>query len=301
MKETEKEKIAAALKEIDPGLKLIRLVGRGSVGSVYECSDSSGTHIAVKLMEISPMIDPPVFAGIIQAAQATRSMAENVNVVQVFSAGKTEKFYYIIMEMINGGTLETMVNDTTIPLTNKLIIAEKIAEILAAIHSKGIVHKDLKPSNVLIDAQHTPFLNDFYLFHSQSGRNLKAMPHGTPYYMSPEQTKGQIVTVLTDFYSFGVLLYELFTGTMPYKEKPTNIPDMINVVNDGTIIPPAKKNRKINSKLEAVILKLLQKDPKERYQKMSVVAADLKACREGTPISIPYNNSLLSRFFGMFR
>ena len=94
MQHTEKEKITAALKEIDEGYKLIRLVGEGSVGCVYERSNSQGKNIAVKLLEITLMIDPPVFAAIIQAAHATRSLAENVNVVQVLSAGKTEKFYY---------------------------------------------------------------------------------------------------------------------------------------------------------------------------------------------------------------
>ena len=94
MQEAEKEKITAALTEIDKGYKLIRLVGEGSVGSVYECSNAQGENLAVKLMEITPMIDPPVFAAIIQAAQATRSLAEHVNVVQVRSIGGSAPMVY---------------------------------------------------------------------------------------------------------------------------------------------------------------------------------------------------------------
>lgn len=301
MQEADKERIGKALKKIDEGYELIRLVGRGSVGSVYECRDASGKHIAVKLMDITPMIDPPVFASIIQAAQATRSLADNVNVVQVLSAGKTDNFYYICMEMINGGTLETIVNDSGIPLQKKMAIAVKIAEVLAEIHSKGIVHKDLKPSNILLDSDNTPFLNDFYLFHSQSGQNFKSMPHGTPYYMSPEQTGGQMVTVLTDVYSFGVLFYELLTGTMPYAESPQNIPEMINTVNEGKIVRPSQKNSGIDRKLETVMLKLLEREPKLRYQKMETVAADIQACIDGRPISIPYSSSFISKILGLFR
>lgn len=301
MTQKSKEKIAQALKEINEGYELVRILGQGSVGTVYECQDAEGKKIAVKLMEISPMIDPPVFAGIIQAAQATRSLADNVNVVQVLSAGKTENYYYICMEMIEGGTLETAVQDKNMPLKQKLEIVKKVADILAAIHAKGIVHKDLKPSNILIDSNNTPYLNDFYLFHSQGGKRLSAMPHGTPYYMSPEQTGNQMVTVLTDFYSFGVLLYELLTGAMPYAADPQNIPDMINLVNEGKIIPPSRKNRKLTGKIEAIIMKLLEKDPKMRYHKMETVSKDLQACIDAHPISIPYKKSFLSGLFGLFR
>jgi eukaryotic-like serine/threonine-protein kinase len=295
------QKIIEALKKIGAGLQLIRLLGRGSVGTVYECETSSGNHVAIKLMEITPMMDSLVFEGIIKAALATRSLSENVNVVKVIHAGKIDDFYFIIMDMINGGTLEKVVENKNIKFENKLHIAFQIAEIIQAIHAKGIVHKDLKPSNLLIDENNTPFLNDFYLFPPEVAQKFSSMPHGTPYYMSPEQTSGHLVTALTDVYSFGILLYELLTGAMPYLDTPKNITDMITVVNEGKIIRPSKQNKKIDNKLEAVMLKLIEKDPKQRYQNMKTVASDLKACLNKQDISIPYKTSIIDDFLRFFR
>ena len=300
MSTTNNEKIEKVLNAIGKGYRLIRLVGHGSVGAVYECEDSTGKHVAVKLMEISPMMDPNVLEGIIQAALATRSLSENVNVVQVLAAGRVKDFYFILMQMINGGTLETVVENKNVSLQKKMGIAVKIAEILAAIHSKGIVHQDLKPSNVLLDDTNTPYLNDFYLF-PRDGNSISAMPHGTPYYMSPEQTDGQLVTALTDVYSFGVLFYELLTNSMPYAETPHNIADMIAVVNEGKIIRPSRKNRKIDMKLEAVILKLLEKDQEKRYRKMETVVADIRACIDKKKLSFSYKSSIIGKIWHLFR
>lgn len=295
------EKIHEALEEISTGLQLIREVGRGSVGTVYVCEDSAGKRLAIKLMDISPMMDPLVFEGIINAALATRSLAEDVNVVKVIHAGKTKHFYYIVMEMINGGTLEDVVDDTNISFEEKLKIAVKIAKILQAIHARGIVHKDLKPSNLLVDFKNEPYLTDFYLFPPQVAKKFSSMPHGTPYYMSPEQTSGKLVTALTDMYSFGVLLYELLTGEMPYANNPKNISDMIKLVNEGEIVRPSKRNSHIDGKLEAVIYKLMNKDPKERYQNMQIVSDDLQACLNNQQISIKYKTSLKARILRFFK
>lgn len=295
------QKIYEALAGIGSGLKPIRQIGRGSIGSVYVCEDGEGNRFAVKLMEISPMMDTLVLEWIIKAALATRSLAEDVNVVKVFNAGKTEHFYFIIMELINGGTLEDIVGNDNISLDEKLTLALKISEILQAIHNKGIVHKDLKPSNLLIDNNNQPYLTDFYLFPPEIAKKFSSMPHGTPYYMSPEQTSGKLVTALTDMYSFGVLLYELLTGEMPYADSPKNMVEMISAVNSGAIIPPSKRNKLIIPKLEAVILKLLAKDPKERYQNMHTVTEDIKACINNQPISFQYQTSLKDKILRWFK
>lgn len=300
--ENKEKNILNTIKEINPEYQLLRLVGEGSIGSVYECKDADNKKIAVKLMAITPMIDPRVFEGIIKVAKATNSLAKKVNVVKVISAGKTKNFYYICMDMIEGSTLEEIVNDSNIPLEKKVKIAKEVAEILAAIHAKSIVHQDLKPSNILIDKNGTPFLNDFYLFHTQRHQKFSAMPQGTPFYMSPEQTGGQRVTALTDFYSFGVLLYEMLTGSIPYEKRPKNISDMIGIVNEGKIIPPSQKNNAISPILEAIILKLLERDPKMRYQKMETLAKDLQAYLDGKPISITTHvkKSIFDKFLNYF-
>ncbi|MBN1864035.1 MAG: serine/threonine protein kinase [Victivallales bacterium] len=292
--------VAALLSGIEGGLELVRTIGKGSLGTVYECADKNGTPLAVKLMQGSPMIEPDTFENIITAALKTRSISETTRVVKVISAGKIENFYYILMELFKGGTLEAVLAKNNLSIKDKVRIGAEIAKTLADIHSKGIVHNDLKPSNVLLDKDNVPYLNDFYLFVSRPSKPFSGMPQGTPYYMSPEQASGQIPAVTNDSYSFGVLLYELLTNSMPYREHPRNITEMIHVVTEGKIVRPSKKNSAINAKIEAIILKLLSRDLETRYRDMNVVASDLLASISGKQISIPYRKSMLSKVFTFF-
>jgi serine/threonine-protein kinase len=289
------EQTSAVLAKIENGYTPLRFLGQGSVGTVYECVDSDGRHVAVKLMESNPMVDISIFEGIIHAALATQEIPENINVVDVLTAGKEGSDYYIIMEMMPGGTLETMVMDSSLSFSAKLESAAKIAEIIAGIHGRGIVHGDLKPENILLNAEKEPYLNDFYLYTAGESGEMPIMPFGTPYYMSPEQAKGALITPESDIYSFGVLIYELLTARMPYYSKPDNIQEMVTEIADGKIYPPSKANSKINSRLNAVILKLLEKDADNRYRNMNRAAGDLRACIDQKPISIPYNESLLEK------
>ncbi len=291
---------AKILAEIEDGLRLVRTIGKGSLGTVYECADKNDNRFAVKLMQDNPMIESDTFDNIVVAALNTRSVSETERVVQVISAGKVEDFYYILMKLFLGGTLDSVIGNKRLPFKDKLRIGADIAETLAGIHSRGIVHNDLKPSNVLIDKDNIPYLNDFYLFVSRPSKPFKGMPQGTPFYMSPEQASGQITKVTNDSYSFGVLLYELLTNFMPYYDNPRNISEMIKVVSEGKIVRPSRRNAAIRPKLDAVILKLLSRDPESRYRDMNVVASDLAACMSGGEISIPYKKSFLSRLFPFF-
>jgi serine/threonine-protein kinase len=123
------------------------------------------------------------------------------------------------------------------------------------------------------------------------------MSIGTPFYMSPEQATGALVTPKTDIYSFGVLFYELLTGEMPYSSGMDSIGALIEEITNGNIIPPAKRDSKLRGKLEAVMIKLLEKDPDRRYRDMALAAADIRSCLNGSDISIPYEKSFWSRLF----
>ncbi len=299
-KTTQTETAATILKTVEDGYKLLKLLGMGSVGTVFECLNSKGKHVAVKLMESNPMMDSAVFESIIQAAMATTKIQEHVNVVRVLSTGKQNSAYYIVMEMMKGGTLEKIVEDPSVSLSDKIQIAGEIAQTLAGIHKRGIVHGDLKPANVLLSANNKPYLNDFYLFPTRGAGTMPSMPLGTPYYMSPEQAKGTLITTTSDIYSFGIMIYELFTGQMPYILKPDNIQGMVQEIKEGLINPPRKANPKISRKIEAVILKLLEKKQGNRYQNMTVVAEDLFACISSTPISIPYKKTFFEQILSVF-
>ena len=295
--EKDREKISAILASIEGGYQLVRFIGQGSIGTVYECCDSDNRSVAVKLMESSPMMDRSIFECIIKSALATEKLSEEINIVKVFYAGKCGNFYYIIMEMMPGGTLETVVSNAGMPVSEKLEFGVKIAETISKIHQHGIVHGDLKPENILLSADDTPYLNDFYLYPTKDAGPMPSMPIGTPYYMSPEQARGAMLTPESDIYSFGVLFYELLTGRMPYFELHDNIQAMINEITESPVYPLRKANKKLGRNIEAVIDKLLEKKPQNRYPNMAVVSNDIKACIEDRPISIPYKKSFLQKIF----
>ncbi|NOY75907.1 MAG: serine/threonine protein kinase [Kiritimatiellaeota bacterium] len=292
--------VSESLEVIDDGFELVRIIGKGTVGTVCEYRRRSDDRVvAIKLMKLTPMGTPEVFEGIIKAALATKPLADQTNVVRVFSAGKVPpNTYYIIMEMMRGGTLEEYIKRVELSLKEKLDISAKIADALYAIHFKGIIHGDLKPSNILMSAEGEPYLNDFYLYSSDSSTQIPYMSIGTPFYMSPEQASGALVTPKTDIYSFGVMLYELVTGEMPYSTGMDSINGLIEEITNGSIAPPSKRKRGVSPKLDAVILKLLEKEPDERYRDMALAASDLRGCRENGPISIPAEKqSFWHRFF----
>jgi serine/threonine protein kinase len=299
MKLADNKKIEKLLLSIEDGFTLIRVIGQGTVGTVCECRDSKGRSIAVKLMEMTPMSTPAVFEGIIKAALATKPLIDEANVVRVFSAGRLPpNIYYIVMEMMRGGTLEEHTAKIELTLTHKLDLAAKIADSLFAIHFKGIIHGDLKPSNILLSDDGEPYLNDFYLYaHDSFSTPTSYMSIGTPFYMSPEQASGALVTPKTDIYSFGVMFYELVTGRMPYASGMDSIGKLIEEIANGKIVPPPKKICRFSAKCNAIILKLLEKDPYLRYCDMSVAASDIRGCRDNSEISIPYKKSFWSRLF----
>jgi serine/threonine-protein kinase len=123
------------------------------------------------------------------------------------------------------------------------------------------------------------------------------MSIGTPFYMSPEQASGALVTPKTDIYSFGVMMYELVTGQMPYASGMDSIGGLIEEIANGEIVPPSKKIRGLSAKCVAIMVKLLEKDPDLRYRDMSVAASDIRGCRDNSGISIPYKKSFWRRLF----
>jgi len=281
-------------------LELGILKGKGSIGSVYQALGPDGKTLAVKIMEQTPFIEPLLLESIIKGALKTQKIVEKANVVKIYFAGKTDAKYYIVMDFYRD-TLESVIN-TSFPAEKKLEMAVTLANTLAAVHAAGLVHGDLKPRNVLLDEEDQPFLNDFY--HStimeEASRKNFTVPQGTPKYMSPEQASGRMISPASDIYSFGVLVYELFTGKLPYDSEASSISEMLSLIQSGHIVQPSKIDRKIDPKLEAVIMKMLHKNIEHRYHNMGQAALDLKACLEGRGISILYKKSLWYKIVKFF-
>lgn len=286
------------MQEID-GYKIGELIGKGSIGTVYEGVDRADQHVAVKIMELSPFIGEPLLDSVIEGADVIRKISNHEHIVRIRDAGREGDRYYMIMDLYKWGTLERIMPERD--LKTKLKVAASLAKTLSYVHSKGIIHGDLKPSNILMGEDGEPCLNDFYQASKNArGRQGVALPQGTPRYMSPEQALGRMVTQATDIYSFGVLFYELFTGSIPYERQAENVTEMVDIIQNSAMVPAKRRNSKVSSKLNAVLMKCLQRKRDQRYQRMTLVAKDLEACLNGGKPSVSYKPTFGERFLSLF-
>lgn len=305
MAETNEKQTFDQLEEIRhsvDGYRIDSLIGKGSIGAVYKATDSGGKSVAIKIMQVNPLFDTAILDSVIEGASEVKRISNKANIVKIYDFGRNDQCYFIVMELFENGTLEKFIGDKRVKLDMKMNIFHSIANTLTYVHSMGIIHADLKPSNVLMDENDQPYLNDFY--HASNANRTAfgaGIPQGTPRYMSPEQALGKFVNPSSDIYSLGVLMYELVTGDAPYEIKAENISSMINIIQNGKIVSPKKRNRRVGGKLEAVIMKSLEKDPDDRYASMKQLTSDLKNCIERKPISIPYKKSCIEKFFNIFR
>ncbi len=262
------------------GFRIGSFIGKGGVGAVYEGTAArDALPVAVKVMRPSPFLNQALLASIVDSALATRKISERALIVKILGAGVENDVYYIAMDLFRHGTLRSLLDDETVEIKRKLAVAASLAKTLALVHSQGIIHGDLKPTNILIGENGEPYLNDFYHFPGKgTAGTLFALPQGTPSYMSPEQAQGQFINFATDIYSFGVLLYELLTGRLPYEVATGNIAGMIHAILAADIIPPRKLVNGVSNDLNAVAMKLLARKVEDRYQSMDRVCEDLKAC-----------------------
>ncbi len=272
--------------------KLIEFIGMGGTGMVYRAKDADGAEIALKVMVVTPLMTREDIRRFISEAEMSKRLRRHPNIITVYDTGHEEQNYYIAMELVpKGRTLDDLVG-RNISVEEFLGYVIPVAEALAYAHKEGILHRDLKPGNILLNEFNQPLLADFGLAKSETAQRMTmtGTVMGTPRYMSPEQCGfgSAHVTNQSDIYSFGVLAYELLTGMLPYHAftPDLGLAEVFKIICSAEPVPPRKLRPDVSRNLEAVILRMLEKELKLRYKDMGQVCEDLIACREGRPVSV---------------
>lgn len=267
-KETKNENFA--------GYDLVREIGKGGFGVVYEAKDQNGTRFALKVMRSTPFVSEEYLKQVMQNTVEVSRKCAGLNVVGALASGVFDGKYYIVSRYFNNGSLEHFLKKNNLSLSQKLNILLSMAETLSLIHSKGIIHGDIKPANFLISDEGTPFVGDFY-FDINKNSLSSGMPKGTIEYMSPEQAQGRLFSYQSDVYSLGVLAYYILTGLSPF-QNARSIRNLIKDKINGKVQVPSAIQREISSKLSQIILKAMAPDLRDRYKNMNDFANELKKC-----------------------
>ena len=255
---------------IGPGTKLGPYVvqdyiGQGAMGVVYRAYHAQLERVgAVKVLQgLAP--DGDSVARFRREAQAIAHM-RHPNIVNVFDFGEFEGTPYMIVEYVEGGSLSTVVKDGPLDRKAMLDYLRGIAAALDYAHSRGIVHRDVKPANVLLGAQNTPILADFglaKLLESSSIKSLTGVTTGTPAYMAPEQVTGSHVGPAADRYSLAVMAYEMLTGFLPFDQG--GVLEVLYAQVHREPDPPSTRSARLGSQVDAVVMRGLAKDPNARW------------------------------------
>ncbi|MBC7812797.1 MAG: tetratricopeptide repeat protein, partial [Burkholderiales bacterium] len=268
------------------GYRIVEQVGSGGMATIYKAYDpNTERFVALKLLPAQYSQDPMFRERFRREAKAIARL-EHIHILPVHAYGEEDGTAYLVMRYLPAGTLSERIRQGMIPLTEISRIIEQLASALDYAHANGVLHRDVKPSNVLLDDRGNTFLTDFGIA-KMVEMNLDLTGDsilGTPSYMSPEQCEGRTdLAAATDIYSLGVVLYEMVTGRTPFSaETPLAV---IHMQLRGEALPPPNLLRPdLPENAEAVILKALSRKPEERQASCATMAtAFSRAVREDTP------------------
>jgi eukaryotic-like serine/threonine-protein kinase len=280
--------IEAMTETIVSHYKIIKEIGRGGMGEVYLAEDTKlERKVALKFLPRHLTEDKESRLRFEREAKAAAAL-NHPNIVTVYEIGEHEGQVFIAMEYVEGKTLKDIVfvgtgRDLSLPIASHplpiaqvIAIATQIASGLAAAHAKGIVHRDIKPQNILVDKDGRIKILDFGLakLKGVSPLTKESSTLGTVHYMSPEQAMGKDVDQRSDIWSFGVMLYEMLTGNLPFKGEYDQAV-IYSILNEKPTLATAMK-KNLPAELDHIFDKALAKDPGERYPRLDDLAADLK-------------------------
>jgi tetratricopeptide (TPR) repeat protein len=270
-----------------PGYTIVRELGRGSMGVVYQARHQAlDRDVALKMILAGGHAGAAERARFRTEAEAIARL-QHPHIVTVHEIGECDGLPFFSLEFCPGGNLAQKLDQKPLLPREAAALVETLARAMQAAHTKGVLHRDLKPANVLLTEDGTPKIGDFGLARKldEAGQTASGAVLGTPSYMAPEQARGQrqVTGPAADVYALGAILYECLTGRPPFLAA-TSLDTLLQVLREEPI-PPSRLAPQVPRDLEVITLKCLQKEPRRRYATAQALADDLRAFLDGRPIS----------------
>lgn len=255
--------------------KLEEKIGVGGTAVVYKAKDTVlNRNVAVKVLKSELSDDDDFVAKFKREATSVASISD-INIVNIYDVGTDEKINYIVMEYIDGKTLKEIIKqEKTIDTKRLITIAIQITKALDCAHRNSIIHRDIKPHNIMVTKDGIVKVTDFGIAKASNSVTITSTNKvvGSAHYLSPEQAQGKQVDCRTDIYSFGIVLYEMATGKVPHDaDSPVSV--ALKHIQEP-VVPPKELNENIPATLNRLILKCLEKDPDNRYQNARQILND---------------------------
>jgi eukaryotic-like serine/threonine-protein kinase len=269
----------------DGRYRILRKLGSGGMANVYLAEDEDlGRRVAIKILNERYAHDELFNERFRREAKSAAALS-HPNIVSIYDRGEAEGIPYIAMEVIEGRSLkELILTRGSLPIAEAIDYAKQILGALRFAHRHGIIHRDIKPHNILLGNENRLKVTDFGIARAGASQMTEVGSiMGTAQYLSPEQARGAPVTAASDLYSLGIVLYEMLTGQVPYSGD-TAIEIAMKHLNEAPK-PPSAHRPEISQELDQVVLRALAKEPQDRYQSADELQEDLDRVEAGLPLS----------------
>ncbi|MCC6321256.1 MAG: serine/threonine protein kinase [Phycisphaerales bacterium] len=268
-----------------PGYKILGELGKGAMATVFKAKQLSLDRlVAIKVLPRKFMTNPQFVERFYAEGRAAAAL-NHPNIVQAYDVGQAGDYHYFVMEYVEGRTVyDDIVRHKRYNETEAIDVVIQTAEALLHAHQKGLIHRDVKPKNIMINKEGVAKLADMGLARAMSDKEAAeaeaGKAFGTPYYISPEQIRGEInIGPPSDIYSLGATLYHMLTGAVPFDGK--NPSAVMHKHLKGELAPPDRVNPRLSAGISEIIEMMMSKSPRDRYQTCADLLVDLRAVRAG--------------------